>query len=289
VPSAAPPIGVDSLDDPRLDDFRNVKEARLREASGLFLVEGRKNVDVLVRSGRFDPKSVFVTQTAFEAMAATWAALPARVPVYVGSAAMLEGVIGFDLHRGCLAAAHRRREAGLREILGTRGTIVAAEDLTDAENVGSLFRNALALGAGGVLLSPRCCDPLYRKAVRVSMGAVLRLPFARASQWPDELDELRAAGCTVVALDPAPEAEQVDAFAARAAHAAGSGAGAGAETGRLVLLVGTEGAGLSRGALERSCARVRIPMAAGVDSLNVATAAAIALHRLASLPASGPS
>ncbi|MEE2665864.1 MAG: RNA methyltransferase [Myxococcota bacterium] len=265
------PILVDSSDDPRLDDFRDVKDAALRLQQGLFLVEGRRNIEVLARQGRFTPRSVLLTQAAFDAMRDTWAVLPASLPIYLGGKALIEEVVGYDLHRGCLAAAQRRDEDGPEEITRRGRLVVVAEDLTDVDNLGSLFRNALALGAGGLLLSPRCCDPLYRKAVRVSLGAVLRLPYARARRWPDGLLALRSAGYALVALDPGPESIALDDFAARAPS-------------KIALIVGTEGPGLSREVRELAEARVRIPMAAGTDSLNVATAAAIAIQRLG-LPA----
>jgi tRNA G18 (ribose-2'-O)-methylase SpoU len=266
----AVPIVVDCAADPRLDVFRDVKDAALRTARGLFLVEGRRNVDVLARQDRFLPHSVLVTQAAFEAMRDTWELLPPAVPVHVGARSLVNEVVGYDLHRGCLAAAWRRDEDGPEVLAHAGRLVVVAEDLTDVDNVGSLFRNALALGAGGVLLSPRCCDPLYRKAVRVSMGAVLRLPYARAKDWPQALRDLRAAGYVLIALDPDPCGQGLDAFARRA-------------SGRIALVVGTEGEGISPAALELADARVRIPMVEGVDSLNVATAAAIAIARLGPL------
>jgi len=261
------PIVVHSPEDPRLAEFRDVKDGALRVRWGQFLVEGRRNVEVLARQTRFAPRAALVTRTAFDAMRETWAALPRSVPIYLGSKELVNRVVGYDMHRGCLAVACRRSEDGLAEIAASGRLIVAAEDLRDADNVGSLFRNALALGAGGILLSPRCCDPLYRKAVRVSMGAVMRLPYARASAWPDELLALRSEGYALIALDPERSAQDLDDFADRCPA-------------KVALLVGTEGDGLSRELRELADIRVRIPMAEGVDSLNVGTAAAIAMHRL---------
>lgn len=265
------PIEVDSPDDARLADFRDVRDGAVRTERGQFLVEGRRNVEVLARQRRFPSRAVLVTRTAFEAMRETWAQLPASVPIYVGDKRLVNEVVGYDMHRGCLAVADRRDEVGRAEIAQAGPTLVVAEDLTDIDNVGSLFRNALALGADGVLLSPRCCDPLYRKSVRVSLGAVLRLPYGRATAWPEDLLALGAGGHALVALDPSPGAEDLDHFAARAPR-------------RLALVVGAEGAGLSEAVREAADARVCIPMARGVDSLNVATAAAIALQRLGARP-----
>jgi tRNA G18 (ribose-2'-O)-methylase SpoU len=235
----------------------------------LFLVEGRRNVEVLARQDRFIPGAVLVTPAALEAMGTTWALLEDAVPIYVGEKAVVNEVVGYDLHRGCLALAHRRDEDG-PEVISRRGRVlVVAEDLTDIDNVGTLFRNALALGAGGVLLSPRCCDPLYRKAVRVSMGAVLRLPYARAKRWPEDLLALKSAGYALIGLDPGRGGGSValDEFVLDTPS-------------RIALLLGSEGDGLSRGVRELADALVHIPMAKGVDSLNVSTAAAIAIQRL---------
>lgn len=261
------PIEVDFSGDARLAEFRDVRDGVLRVERGQFLVEGRRNVELLARQGRFPSRAVLVTRTAFEAMGETWAQLPASVPIYVGDKKLVNEVVGYDMHRGCLAVASRGDEAAVAEIQSAGPTLVVAEDLTDSDNVGSLFRNALALGADGLLLSPRCCDPLYRKSVRVSMGAVLRLPYGRAKAWPGDLLALRAAGHALVALDPSSDAEDLDQFAERAPH-------------RIALVVGSEGGGLSDAVREAADARVGIRMAAGADSLNVATAAAIALQRL---------
>jgi tRNA G18 (ribose-2'-O)-methylase SpoU len=152
--------------------------------------------------------------------------------------------------------------------------LVALEQVSDPLNLGSIFRNAVAFGARGVVLCPRCSDPLYRKAVRVSMGAALQLPFVRSQAWPDPLLELRALGYRIVALHPGPRAIEIREFAAEAVACAGG------SVGRLVLVVGNEGAGLSDAVRELADAEVRIGMVAGVDSINVATAAGIALHHL---------
>lgn len=185
------------------------------------------------------------------------------IAVYVASQAVVDGLAGFHVHRGALALAERpppRRPADVLE--GCRLALVV-EGVNDHENLGALFRNAAAFGAGAVLLDPRTCDPLYRRSVRVSMGHVLAVPFARVEPWPGGLEDLRARGWTIVALTPAGP----DVLAAIPAPA-----------GPLAVLVGAEGDGLSRPALAAANHRVRIPMAAGVDSLNVATAAAVALH-----------
>lgn len=260
-------IEVHSSMDDRLETFRDVRDGVRRVERGQFLVEGRRNVEVLARQVRFASRAVLVTPAAFDAMGETWEKLSPSVPIFVGDKRLVNEVVGYDMHRGCLAVADRREDVGLAELLTLGPTLLVAEDLTDIDNVGSLFRNGLALGADGVLLSPRCSDPLYRKSVRVSMGAVLRLPYARADAWPGDLVGLRAAGYAIVALDPLEDAEDLDAFAARAPA-------------RVALVLGSEGGGLSDGVREIADARVGIRMSRGVDSLNVATAAAVALQRL---------
>jgi tRNA G18 (ribose-2'-O)-methylase SpoU len=181
--------------------------------------------------------------------------------------------VGYDLHRGCLAMAERRDAEPVESLLPAGrgpGLAVVAEGLTNPDNVGGLFRNAMAFGVDGVLLCPRCTDPLYRKAVRVSMGGALAVPFARSRDWPRDLARLRQRDWRVVALDPRADALEVGDLAGRVDPEE-----------RVALMVGTEGAGLSPEALEVSDWRVRIDMAPGVDSLNVATAAAIAMHDFA--------
>lgn len=273
---------VDALDDARLDDFRNVRDPELRRERGLFVIEGRKNVEALVVHGRFDVKAVLVSPAAFDALAHVWSRLAPGAEIHVAPPALLDAVVGFRIHRGCLAVAHRRDALAIDDVLSPLRAqaaaaprlVVALEDLTDIDNVGSAFRNALALGASAIVLSPRCCDPLYRKAVRVSMGAVLRLPYARAERWPEGLDPFRDAGFEIVALDPAPDAGDL------AALASPGGRGAVGRPAGRVLVLGSEGDGLSDALRCYADARVRIPMAAGVDSLNVATAAAIAMYAL---------
>ena len=189
--------------------------------------------------------------------------------VYVAGRAVFDRVAGFPVHRGVLALGARRPEPDPFELARRTDLMVVVEGVNDHENLGAVFRNAAAFGAGAVLLDPRCCDPLYRRAVRVSMGQVLRVPFARLSPWPAALGNLTAEGVALVALGPA-IGESIETVAARVPT-------------RVAVLVGAEGSGLSPEALEAATFQARIPMAPGVDSLNVATAAAIALHRLARL------
>jgi tRNA G18 (ribose-2'-O)-methylase SpoU len=236
-----------------------MRDAQLRDA---FIAEGALVVRELLRSP-FRVRSVLVTARK---LAVLEDALPADVPVYVAPREVLRAVVGFDLHRGAVAAADRPPPNDPAGLVERARSLLVVEDVSDAENMGSLFRNAAAFGVDAVLLSPTCCDPLYRRAVRVSMGHVLHVPFARLDPWPSALrDVVRAAGFTTVALTPSPAAVDVDAVRPPVKPA---------------LLVGAEGPGLTRGALAAADVRVRIPMRDGVDSVNVATAAAIAAHRL---------
>jgi tRNA G18 (ribose-2'-O)-methylase SpoU len=195
--------------------------------------------------------------------------LPAGpAPVYAAGQDLLEKVTGFHVHRGVLASFHRRPLPSAAEVLATARRVALLEDVNNHTNLGAVFRGAAALGVDGVLLSPSCADPLYRRSVRVSMGEVLAVPYARLEPWPAALADVRAAGFTVLALTPAADAVPLQRLddAARA---------------RPAMLLGAEGAGLSRQALAASDLRVVIPMSRGVDSLNVAAAAAVAFWELA--------
>jgi tRNA G18 (ribose-2'-O)-methylase SpoU len=191
------------------------------------------------------------------------------VPIYRSDAAGFQQITGFNIHRGCLALVRRPSPQPWREIASAASLVVVLEAVTDADNVGSVFRNAAAFEAQAVLLSPGCCDPLYRKAIRTSMGAVLAVPFARLEQWPADIAALRDAGFLVVALSPQEPSIALDDFALSRAAA-----------GPVALMLGTEGAGLSAGAEAQAAVRVRIPIASMVDSLNVAAASAVALHAI---------
>jgi tRNA G18 (ribose-2'-O)-methylase SpoU len=193
-----------------------------------------------------------------------------RAPVVVRSDAEVEAITGFPFHRGVLAAADRLPLPALGDVIQGAELVVVAEGLSDHENVGALFRNAAAFGADAVVLDPATADPLYRRSVRVSLGHVLRVPWTRLAAWSDGLGELRRRGFELLALTPAAAAEPVDAVAREIA----------ARRPKVALLVGAEGPGLSDAALGASGRRVRIPIVPSVDSLNVATAAAVALHRL---------
>ena len=188
-------------------------------------------------------------------------------PVYAASYDVLRRLTGFNVHRGALASFHRKPLPGIAEVVGPASRVVVLEDMVSHTNLGAVFRCAAALGMDAVVLSPSCADPLYRRSVRVSMGQVFAIPYARAETWPGCLDELRSDGFTVVALTPADDARPL-------------GTTQYDDVARLAVLLGTEGAGLSERAVGRSDLRVRIPMSSGVDSLNVAAAAAIAFWEL---------
>jgi tRNA G18 (ribose-2'-O)-methylase SpoU len=238
---------------------------RLDSAHGVFVVEGARSVRQLLASG-WPVLSLLLRPKRLDAMAdATAAAAQRGVPVYVADLPVFDRIAGFPVHRGVLALAGRPPPADALSLLGGTTAAVIAEGINDHENLGAIFRNAAAFGAGAVLLDPTCCDPLYRRAVRVSVGHVMQVPFARLEPWPAALAGVARRGFTVVALDPA---------------AAGS-IGSLRCSGSIAVLAGSEGSGLSEAARLLADFRVRIPMAPGVDSLNVATAVAIALHRLA--------
>jgi tRNA G18 (ribose-2'-O)-methylase SpoU len=256
--------------DPRVAVFRDARDGQLRHRAGLFLGEGRLVVQRLLEASRFRVRSLLLTPRALDDLREPLAGA-GTAAVYLASAETIRAVVGFKFHRGCLAAGVRGAPAAPETLIEPPGarTLLALEEVTDPDNVGAVFRNAAAFGAAGVLLSPGCADPLYRKAIRVAMGATLSLPFARTG-WCEAIHRLRTAGYTLLALTPDPGAEDIATVAARSLG-----------TRRLALLLGAEGTGLGPGTHAAADHRVRIPIAAGVDSLNVATACAIALHRLA--------
>jgi tRNA G18 (ribose-2'-O)-methylase SpoU len=268
---AMPIERVESLDDPRVADYRHVPDPELLRRGDVFVAEGRLVVRTLLASSPFRTRSVLLTESAFRALADVIEPRLAGLPVFLVEQGTIEALTGFNIHRGCLAMGERPPRAtvdGLLTRLPTARRLVVLERIANADNMGGIFRNAGAFGAGAVVLGPGCCDPLYRKAIRVSMGAALRVPFCHAGDWAADLRSMRAAGFTIAALVPAEDADDI------ARHASTLSPGA-----RLALLAGSEGAGLTPEALAHADARLRIPMAPGVDSLNVAMATGIALHR----------
>jgi tRNA G18 (ribose-2'-O)-methylase SpoU len=258
--------------DPRLAEYRRIGDPDLLRATGMFVAEGRLVVRRVLEHGGYRVRSLLVTEAARAGLGDGLDAAPPDLSIYEVSLDAMRDVTGFDIHRGCVALVDRPAPDDVAALVGRLGNatlVVALEEVGNADNVGGVFRNALAFGAGAILLSPGCGDPLYRKAIRTSMAATLRVPFARVNRWPEGLDALRAAGFAIVALTPEAGARDIGAFAAGAGRPA-----------RVALVVGTEGAGLSAAVERIANARVRIPMAPGVDSLNLATATGIALQRL---------
>jgi len=260
---------IEQLDDPRIAIYRNVKDSALREAHGLFVVESRLCVRRLITASRFPVCSVLVTKTALGALGDVFSELGEEIPIYVAASGLLEELVGYNLHRGCIALARRGSEGSLDTVLNAESRLlVGLEQVANPENIGNVFRNAMAFGADAVLLSRNCADPLYRKAVRVSMGGTLLTPFAYVGGWPEAIERLRAAGFATVALST--NARAIDLAALEVEAAANQ---------RIALILGAESEGLDAATLAAVDWRVRIPMAAGVDSLNVAIAAGIALHQ----------
>jgi tRNA G18 (ribose-2'-O)-methylase SpoU len=264
-------------DDERLlDDYRALNDPDLRRAverrGNSFVVEGRLALEALLESP-YAIRSALVAAGKAEPIAAL---IGDRAPVVVRPEPELAAITGFPFHRGVLAAAERRRPPLLRDLVAHARTVAVLEGINDHENVGALFRNAAAFGVDAVLLDPTTADPLYRRSVRVSLGHVLRVPWAPLDRLPQGLHQLRAQDLELVALTPDDGAEPIDELAQQVAERRRVSA----VPVRLALLLGAEGPGLSAAALAAADRRVRIPMAPGVDSLNVATAAAVAFHRL---------
>jgi tRNA G18 (ribose-2'-O)-methylase SpoU len=252
--------------DPRIEGYRDIRERDLVGRHGLFVAEGEVVLRLLASQGGFEAVSVLIDARRLEKLQAILEAFPAGTPVYLADQAVIDRIAGFHLHRGILALGRRvdpAPAAGLLAGLPERALVLALVGIANHDNMGGLFRNAAAFGADAVLLDPGCCDPLYRKAIRVSVGGVLVTPFARLGEGEDLNDLLEAAGFTALALSPAGAVPL-----SRLERPA-----------RAALVAGAEGPGLPGEMLAR-CRTVSIPMAGGFDSLNVATAAGIALHHL---------
>ncbi len=255
------PTTISGPDDPRVSPYLHLRDAHAAR-EGLFIAEGELVVR-LATSSRFRLLSVLGTAERLASLADAIATLPDDVDILQAPTHLLQKIVGFPIHRGVLAAGVRGPDRSPAELLARAPALLIAEDIANHDNLGGLFRVASALMPAGsaVLLSPRCCDPLYRKSLRVSMGHALHVPYATLGPWPDGLASVRAAGFRLVALTP----DGLDLADDRSSF------------GRVALIVGAEGPGLSLGALAASDIRVRIPMRAGVDSLNVVVAAGIAL------------
>ncbi len=299
------PIRIANIDDPRVAIYRNQKDAWLTvrrnlarhtgprrgpdtglddRIAGLFMAEGELVVRQLLQSD-FPVHSILMGEARLESTADLRADLPPHVPVYVADGPTIAAIVGFDLHRGVLAAGirpspspHTLDTLAARLADGSRRTLIVLEELANHDNIGAIFRNAAALvgrGRAGVVLSPRCADPLYRKALRVSIGQALRVPFCWADDepWPAPLTRLADLGYRTLALTPAAGAIDI-ADVPRAVPR---------DSQPLALVLGAEGPGLTHAAMHACTHRVRIPIRAEADSLNVATTAAVALHALVPL------
>lgn len=262
-------IHIEDGRDPRLAAYAGVREPALLRAGGLFIAEGRFVVRRLLELPRIRVQSLLLNQAALHALDDVLGTLGPGTDIYVAAADIITAATGFNMHRGCLAVAERPADLSVQSVLEHHTFVAVLERVVDADNVGSVFRSAEAFGVEAVLLSPGCCDPFYRKALRTSSGAALVVPCAAAAPWPGTLASLRAAGFVVLAMTPHEQATDIGEFVNTAAAA-----------GRVAVLLGTEGQGLTDEALAQADVRVRIPMSGSLDSLNIATAAGIALHRL---------
>jgi tRNA G18 (ribose-2'-O)-methylase SpoU len=261
-------IAVGDACDPRLADYRNIPDPALVEQRGIFIAEGRLVVQRLLSGSRFPTRSVMVTDSALASLRRAVDSHP-ETPVYVVPQAVMDDVAGFNVHRGCLAVGERPAPRDWQELARAARRLVILERIGDPDNVGSVFRNAAAFGVGAVLLDPASTDPLYRKAIRTSMGAALRIPFARVHEWMRALRELDSDGIALIALTPSSSAPCLRTVASELSDR------------RVALVLGHEGEGLTQAALDACRFRARIPMAGDTDSVNVATAAAIAMYELA--------
>lgn len=259
-------IPIQDADDPRIAAYRAVRERDIAGRDGGFIVEGEVVLRTALRCGRHPIDSVLLAERRAEKLGQALQDLPTGAPVYVAPQAVLDLIVGFPIHRGVLAHGRRAPAVPVPALLGglgPRALVLALFGIGNHDNMGGAFRNAAAFGADAVLLDPECCDPLYRKAIRVSVGAALAVRFARFGQAEDPIAALTAAGLQPIALSPRGETPL-----SRLAPPA-----------RAALLLGSEGPGLPEALLAR-CRTVSIPMAPGFDSLNVATTAGIALHHL---------
>jgi len=266
--TAEPKIVV-SVEDPRLRDFASLTDVNLRRllepAGGLFVAEGEKVILRALAEG-FVPRSVLTEAKWWPGLKS--AMTPHEPEVLLAEPELLRAITGFEVHRGALASFHRRPLPSLPEILESARRVVVMEGLVDHTNVGAIFRSAAALGADAVVVDPTCADPLYRRSIKVSMGTVFAIPWTRDLTWPLGLAAIRAAGLRTVAMTPGGSVDIAE---------------VGEQTSRgWALLIGSEGTGLTRQALDSVDLSVRIPMHAGVDSLNAAAAAAVAVYALGS-------
>jgi tRNA G18 (ribose-2'-O)-methylase SpoU len=263
-------IEIADAGDPRLADYVRLRDVSLRRhleaEQGLFIAEGEKVIRRAIEAG-YRPRSFLLAERWLSALSDLLDGSP-QVPVYVVTEALAEQVTGFHVHRGALASLHRETRHTMSDLLSMR-RLVVLEDIVDHTNVGAILRCAAGLGWDGVLLAPRAADPLYRRSIKVAMGAVFSLPWARLEDWAEAVPMLGTAGYRTIALALRPDARDIGAVAAELA----------AEE-KVAILLGTEGAGLSQRWISQADTAAMIPMRTGIDSLNVAAAAAVACYVL---------
>ena len=261
-------IPIPDLSDPRVSDYVNLTDVALRRrsepANGLYIAESSKVIRRALSAGH-QPRSVLTAEKWREDMVQLFDAHD--IPIYLGSDAEVEAMTGFHLHRGALAAMNRPPQLTSEDVLKDARLVIVLENLVDHTNVGAIFRAVAGMGADAVLVTPACADPLYRRSIRVSMGTVLQVPWARFTSWPSGIDVLRANDFHVAALALDEHAIDLRDFAS-------------SRPDRVALVVGAEGDGLAPSTFNAVDSVVRIPMRHGVDSLNVASAAAVALYAL---------
>jgi tRNA G18 (ribose-2'-O)-methylase SpoU len=265
------PVDITDPADPRVSEYVGLTDLALRTRSepelGIYLAESEKVIRRALAAGHQPISYLMAPRWLTELADLVDAAESTGVPVYVGSPEVLEALTGFHLHRGAIAAMHRPALPSVPSVLAGARRVVVLEDIIDHTNVGAVFRSAAALGVDAVLVTPRCADPLYRRSVRVSMGTVFQVSWTRIEPWPAAVKALQDNDFTVAALTLSPDAVSLDRLAAD-------------PPGRLALVFGTEGDGLSSAVEAAADVRVRIPMAGGVDSLNVAAASAVVFYAL---------
>jgi len=257
-------IRIDDPRDPRIAAYLDIRERDLAGRQGRFIAEGKVVLDLLFSTGRFAPESVLVLENRLPGLETILRKAPTDVPVYVAASAVMDAIAGFHMHRGILAIGRKgapQAAEALLDALPARALVVVLVGIANHDNMGSIFRNAAAFGADAILMDATCCDPLYRKAIRVSVGAALNIPFASFTDTPGFTATLDSRGYGQFALSPRGRTDIRDAQRSE----------------RLALYLGTEGEGLPESLLAR-LHTVRIGMAPGFDSLNVAAASAIALH-----------
>ncbi|MGZ9723965.1 TrmH family RNA methyltransferase [Rhizobium miluonense] len=264
-------IEITHPDDPRIAEFRDIRERDLTGRENRFIAEGTVVLRLLAGAhaaeGDFAAEKVLLLRNRVSGLSDIIGALPADVPIYVATAEVLDGIVGFHLHRGVLALGRRKAETELGAFLDRlprQALVLAGCGISNHDNMGSMFRNAAAFGADAVLLDESCCDPLYRKALRVSVGSILTVPYCRRSSDRDLLSAMADRGFAIWSLSPNGKVDIRDVPASE----------------RIALVVGTEGDGLPQDILSRF-GSLRIPQAPGLDSLNVATASGIALFEMA--------